>query len=817
MRLRFRQTVFLFPLFLLVTRTAWSELVIDKNLPAGNILVTAVTNDTVYLQNEMRDTSGWWFYWAFRVTGADGRTLTFRFTNGDPIGTRGPVVSYDQGANWSYVASGTWTVNRFTHIFPADPRSNEVWFAMAMNYTQRDWDAFLARHRDRGAFIETNTLCTSRKGRAVECARFGCIDSEPRYRIWLSARHHACEMMASYVLEGILDAVLSDTELGAWLRGNVEFMVVPFVDKDGVEDGDQGKSRIPHDHNRDYNATCLYSETQAIKTKVPFWGGGKLIAALDIHCPYIRGTYNEWLYQVYTENAANARAQALFGRLLEHVQRGGMNYQQANDLPFNQSWNTSANYSAGISFKYWLLTAVPDIRLCTTYEVPFATANGKIVTRESCRKFGEDTAMAFRRFLETPSDDLWFRPVDGYAWNNTNNWLSGADSPVWRTPTLMDRISLSSSRISSSNGMAVVIGPGVEAECERFQLGERPYGYTVNARITEGTLCSGGSGGTEAFDAVVGGKGRGFLSLEKGEFTAGRCVLGDDTSGRGIVSNAGGIMTMNQTCSVGRDGSGTLLLKGGTLRFPTITTDVNLFVRLHSGGCGTIRGWGKIIGKTSDNTNVRIMNNGTVVADGDGLERDLDLHEIVSTTNTVANGMDGTNGWYAVNKGRLLYPRAWINSAVISRNQGEPPFKTVLEMVNSVRISLTGAQTPTFLRAGLCAPDRSDIPAGLPVGHCIGVWCVGLYSNNTTENATANFDTVTLSIRYDGACVKEGEYVQLFRFQSGAWVKAGEKKADEIPLIATETSLLRLTDGDYNIGWFVLIVQKGMGLSMACR
>lgn len=802
-------------LCLLGVRMAQAELLIDKDLPAGNILVTAVTNDTVYLQNEMRDTSGWWFYWAFRVRGAEGRTLTFRFTNGDPVCTRGPVISYDRGTNWNYALPGTWTVNRFTHTFPTGPGSNEVWFAMAMNYTQRDWESFLERHRG-SAFIETGTLCTSRKGRAVERARVGCIGREPRYRIWLSARHHACEMMASYVMEGILNAVLADTELGAWFRENVEFMVVPFVDKDGVEDGDQGKNRIPHDHNRDYSV-CLYPETRAIQTLVPSWSDGKLVLALDIHCPYIRGTYNEWLYQVYTENATNAQAQALFGKLLEQAQRGGMNYRQANDLPFGQSWNTSGNYSAGASLKYWLLTAVPSIRLCTTYEVPFATANGMTVTRESCRTFGEDTVLAFRRFIEAPSDDLSFRPADGYGWNSTNNWLTGTASPAFRVPTLLDRVSLNAPEISSSNGMAVTIGAGVQAECGRLQVGELPNGYAVNARIAGGTLLCAGSDSVTAPDAVIGGKGCGFLSVENGTFTAGRCVLGYEGGGQGVVSNAGGEITVNQTCWIGYEGSGSLLLDGGTLRFPTVTTDVNLLVKPRAGDGGSIRGWGRIVGKSSTDTNVRMMNNGTVVADGGGVERDLDLHEIVSTTNALANGPAGTNGWYAVNKGRLRYPRAWINAASITRNQGEPPFKSALEMVNSVSIALTGAQTPTFLRAGLCAPDRSDIPAGLPAGRRLGVWCIGLYPDNATEKATASFSTAAVTIRYDAARVKDGERLFLFRYQAGEWRKVGEREADATPLIATGAPLTRLTETDYNIGWFALIAPDRVGLSLACR
>ena len=72
-----------------------------------------------------------------------------------------------------------------------------------------------------------------------------------RYLV-LTARHHACESMASHVLEGILSGVLADDDCGRRWREGWQVVAAPFMDKDGVEDGDQGKNRRPHDHNRDY-------------------------------------------------------------------------------------------------------------------------------------------------------------------------------------------------------------------------------------------------------------------------------------------------------------------------------------------------------------------------------------------------------------------------------------------------------------------------------------------------------------------------------------------------------------------------------------
>ena len=131
----------------------------------------------------------------------------------------------------------------------------------------------------------------------------GRLQGEPEHRVFLTARHHACEALASYVLEGLMDAVLADQQDGAWLREHVEFMVVPLVDKDGVEDGDQGKNRKPHDHNRDYIQT-IYPSVREITRRVPDWSQGKLAITFDLHCPHIRGPHNEVIYFVGGRDAA---------------------------------------------------------------------------------------------------------------------------------------------------------------------------------------------------------------------------------------------------------------------------------------------------------------------------------------------------------------------------------------------------------------------------------------------------------------------------------------------------------------------------------
>ncbi len=178
---------------------------IDADYPGGNIIVERIEGDTAYIHQDIRDTKGWWFYWNFRVRGAAGRTLTFRFTNRDPIGLRGPAVSTDAGLTWSWL--GRKTVQKtdkgalFTYTFPGDVK--EVRFCFSMPYQLSDLQRFLKTHA-KNSHLGVRELCKSRKGRSIERLHLGKLQGEPMYRVLLTCRHHSCETTASYCLEGIL-------------------------------------------------------------------------------------------------------------------------------------------------------------------------------------------------------------------------------------------------------------------------------------------------------------------------------------------------------------------------------------------------------------------------------------------------------------------------------------------------------------------------------------------------------------------------------------------------------------------------------------
>ncbi len=372
-----------------------TDIRIDCNYPGGNIVVERIEGDRVVLRPDLRDTQGWWFYWNFRVRGAAGRTVTFQFSGRNPIGVRGPAVSADGGRTWSWLGQQSVKNGSFTYAFAPD--ADEVRFAFAVPYLQSNLERFLAKHQG-SAHLAVRQLCKSRKGRTVVRLHAGCLQREPKYRIVLTARHHACESMASFELEGLVAAVLADDEPARWYQESVEVLAVPFMDKDGVEEGDQGKNRRPHDHNRDYGPGTIYPEVAAIKRLVPAWSQGKLKVWLDLHCPWIRGGLNERIYQVGLPQPQRWHQQRQFARILESIRQGPLPYRASDDLPFGKGWNTASHYGDQFSSAMWA-AQLDGVQLVSTIELPYADVQGVPVTPESARQFGHDLARALHRYL----------------------------------------------------------------------------------------------------------------------------------------------------------------------------------------------------------------------------------------------------------------------------------------------------------------------------------------------------------------------------------------------------------------------------------
>jgi hypothetical protein len=347
-------------------------MIIHSDFTGGNIRLLKIENDVIYLENELRDTTQDWFYWAFCVEGAKGKTLSFRFKE-NRVGYFGPAISYDL-KNWRWLGSSDG--EGWTYTFKKG--ENKVYFAHDMLYLPERFSEFTNKNG-----LSVSTLCKSRKGRLVPALKFG----DGKKSIILTARHHACEGTGSYVLEGVLTYLLKNT------IPDTTVFCVPFVDFDGVLDGDQGKSRFPHDHNRDYrnDEEPIYPETAAI---ISYAQENGCHFGFDFHSPWHKGGVNDKVFIVQNLQEKLSELNAFAFILEKNLLTDAHPYSPENDFPPNTDWNT-----AGPQFAIYMAKR-PENRLSFTLETTYFGEKEYPVTEKGLLLLGESFGAALKEYVK---------------------------------------------------------------------------------------------------------------------------------------------------------------------------------------------------------------------------------------------------------------------------------------------------------------------------------------------------------------------------------------------------------------------------------
>ena len=279
-------------------------------------------------------------------------------------------------------------------------------------------------------------------------------------------------------------------------------------------------------------------------------------------------------------------------------------------------------------------------------------------------------------------------------------------------------------------------------------------------------------------------------------------------------------------------------------------------IRLRGGMIGLgIRG-ALVLGSTTDNTNVTCtsrfvgygcitnqgdatrtlwsrldLRGGSVTADGEGEERDLDFGTFARLGGSIGDGRtklnsSGTNGWYAINKGRLIYPNRDAELVRFVGDYARLNYDVAPKFVNSMRILLkdnndTEITTHRKFTVELYAPDRTDIPAGLVEDDAknrrLGVWrgnCGGKTSSFAKAETTIRYDQWRLAELKDG----NGNYppnleVRLLQYDGAKWKKIASYPVEEAAANNYRISgtLAKTSVASRNLGWFAVVAKANKG------
>lgn len=331
----------------------------------------------IYLENELRDTAGDWFYWAFCVEDAGGQEVTFHFPQENRLGYWGAAVSHDlKEWHWSEQCDDSSFIYRFGE------NENKVYFAHNMLYHPDRFYEFAKRNN-----LQVSELCKSQKGRIVPCIGFG----EGKTSVILTARHHACESTGNYVLEGVLEELIRHS------LPDVKVFCVPFVDFDGVVAGDQGKNRAPLDHYMDYNpeTAAHYPEVAAIRRYAAENG---CTCGFDFHSPWHKGGENDTVFIVQT-SAEELNKFLLFGNELKAaITPQSVQYDGETDYPPMTGWNIDGtNTFAGHMMER------NECDIAFTIEIAYFGTKENQVSQKKLVELGHCFAAALKTYLSKSS------------------------------------------------------------------------------------------------------------------------------------------------------------------------------------------------------------------------------------------------------------------------------------------------------------------------------------------------------------------------------------------------------------------------------
>ena len=343
---------------------------ISTDFCGGNAADIRINGDNVSFSPDLRDTTESWFYWAIRVDGAAGRTISFSIPHW--VGRFGAAVSHDL-ENWNW--SGNSDGDSFVYTFGEN--ENSVYFAHDMLYHPSRFHKFC---ETRGIIVKN--LCDDNKGTPIPLIEVG----HGERTVLLAARHHACESTGDYVMEGIIDEYLRSP------MNNVKLIAIPFIDADGVIRGDQGKSRKPHDHNRDYR-DFLYNGTRAVKE---IMDRGGVIAAFDLHSPWHQGGRNDKVFCVRKLPEKLDRMR-LFGKCFEsEIGVDSLKYSTANDIDPGVEWNKVGPHTTFGTF----CSDYPDVELGFTLETTYFGEVGNEVSQSRLIELGRSFWRGFVKYIK---------------------------------------------------------------------------------------------------------------------------------------------------------------------------------------------------------------------------------------------------------------------------------------------------------------------------------------------------------------------------------------------------------------------------------
>ncbi|RYE03355.1 MAG: hypothetical protein EOP61_05035 [Sphingomonadales bacterium] len=252
---------------------------INAAFDSGNIRVKTLDGDRAELEIVVDHQSDFYQWFHFRVSGAKGRTITFRILNAGgsayPDGWPGYSTRVSTDRETWRLADTNYAegVLSFAHSFDTDI----AWFAYFAPYSMERHHDLVSRialmpgvsHRQLGVTLD---------GQPMDVLTMG----DGAKQIWIYARQHPGESMAEWWAEGALEFLTSDNATATALREKATFHIVPNMNPDGSRRGHLRTNAAGVNLNREWHAPSMEKSPEVYLVRAAMDETGCAFA-MDVH------------------------------------------------------------------------------------------------------------------------------------------------------------------------------------------------------------------------------------------------------------------------------------------------------------------------------------------------------------------------------------------------------------------------------------------------------------------------------------------------------------------------------------------------------
>ncbi len=407
MKIKFFFSVyFLFPILI------YSQIIFEADFDSGN-LQSVTTSDSINYSLRIRsDIVGRWFY--FKMKNVRNRYVSVTIQNSDV--TR-PMYSYDN-KNWI----------RFTEIespqknlFKKTYTEDLVYVAYYVPYSVERLHQKISQ-LNLNPYVKIDTIGFSEQNRpliVLTITDFTVTDSQ-KFFIWSHGRTHPSETPSSYHLDGMINFLLSDDDIAEYLRQKIKFIVLPFINPDGVY---LGKSRV-NANNIDLERSWNLSDTETPK-EVKFTkaylqnilNNNRFHIALNMHSQVAN-------YSTFWIHTASSTSEYFYRREMQFANLQAANSEFIRQSDFSYS-NLQPYFPEG-----WMWANWGDQIMALTYETPYTKFSNNVwIDNEILFQFGKETIYGIMEYLNINHPKRFI--IDNRDAIASGNWNLSNSNSFW--------------------------------------------------------------------------------------------------------------------------------------------------------------------------------------------------------------------------------------------------------------------------------------------------------------------------------------------------------------------------------------------------